>query len=99
MRVRLAPIPRSRIAAAAELPHWQRFFPGTTAWRISFRRRQLVEGVNEMLKGGFVNIQHKFFRVFGLTKMKLLLAFSVVGYTCRPSTRSSRRRPRRRWPT
>ena len=33
-----------------------------------------------MLKGGFVNIQHKFFRVFGLTKLKLLLAFTVVGY-------------------
>jgi len=33
-----------------------------------------------MLKGGFVNIHHKFFRVFGLTKMKLLLAFAVVGY-------------------
>ena len=33
-----------------------------------------------MLKGGFVNIQHKFFRVFGLTKMTLMLAFTVVGY-------------------
>jgi hypothetical protein len=31
-------------------------------------RRQVIEGVNGMLKGGFVNIQHKFFRVFGLTK-------------------------------
>jgi hypothetical protein len=67
-------------ASAAELPHWQRFFPGTTAWRISYGRRQVVENVNGMLKGGFVNIQHKFFRVFGLAKMKLLLAFTVVGY-------------------
>jgi hypothetical protein len=50
-------------ASAAELPHWQRFLPGTTAWRISYGRRQVVEGVNAMLKGGFVNIQHKFFRV------------------------------------
>jgi hypothetical protein len=33
-----------------------------------------------MLKGGFVDIQHKFFRVFGLTKTRLLLAFTVVGY-------------------
>jgi hypothetical protein len=27
-----------------------------------------------------VNIGHKFFRVFGLTKMTLMLAFTVVGY-------------------
>jgi hypothetical protein len=67
-------------ASAAELRHCQRFLPGTTAWRISHNRRQVVEGVNGMLKGGFVNIQHKFFRVFGLTKTKLLLAFTVVGY-------------------
>ena len=33
-----------------------------------------------MLKGGFLNIQHKFFRVFGLTKMTLMLAFTLVGY-------------------
>jgi hypothetical protein len=65
---------------AAELPHHQRFFPGTTAWRTSYGRRQVVEGANAMLKGGFVNIGHKFFRVFGLTKMTLLLAFTVVGY-------------------
>ena len=67
-------------ASAEELPHRQNFFPGTTAWRHSYNRRQVVEGVNGMLKGGFVNIQHKFFRVFGLTKLKLLLAFTVVGY-------------------
>ena len=36
--------------------------------------------MNAMLKGGFVNIQHKFFRVFGLTRMTLLLAFTVAGY-------------------
>src|SRR5207244_4101504 len=28
---------------AAELAHWQRFLPGTTAWRISYGRRQVVE--------------------------------------------------------
>jgi hypothetical protein len=67
-------------ASAAELPYRQKFFPGTTAWRTSYGRRQVVEGVNAMLKGGFVNIQHKFFRVFGLTKMTLMLAFTVVGY-------------------
>jgi len=65
---------------AAELPHWQRFLPGTTAWRISYGRRQVVEGANGMLKGGFVNIAHKFFRVFGLTKMRILLAATIVGF-------------------
>lgn len=67
-------------ASAAELAHWQRFLPGTTAWRISYGRRQVVEGVNAMLKGGFVNIQHKFFRVLGLAKMTLLMAFTLAGY-------------------
>ncbi len=33
-----------------------------------------------MLKGGFVNIAHKFFRVFGLTKMRILLAATIVGF-------------------
>jgi hypothetical protein len=36
--------------------------------------------VNALLKGGFVNIGHKFFRVFGLTKLTLMLAFTVIGY-------------------
>ena len=41
---------------AGELPYWRRFFPGTTAWRIAYRRRDAVEGVNGALKGAFVNI-------------------------------------------
>ena len=36
--------------------------------------------MNAMLKGTFVNIKHKFFRVFGLAKMTLLLAFTVARY-------------------
>lgn len=65
---------------ADKLPHWQRFFPGTTAWRIACRRRDAVEGVNGQLKGSFVNISQKFFRVFGLVKMKILLAFTLAAY-------------------
>jgi hypothetical protein len=53
---------------------------GTTAWRVFYGRHQVVEGVNAMLKGGFDNIQHKFFRVFGLAKMTLMLAFTLAGY-------------------
>jgi len=33
-----------------------------------------------MLKGGFANIAHKFFRVFGLTKMRILLAATIARY-------------------
>jgi hypothetical protein len=74
------------------------------AWRSpswpSFGRRQVVEGANAMLKGGFVNIGHKFFRVFGLTKITLLLAFTVFGCASSASARSwpgkRRRRPKRR---
>lgn len=53
---------------------------GTTAWRKSYRRRNVVEGVNAMLKGGFVNVQQKFFRVFRLTKLTFVLAFTIAGY-------------------
>jgi hypothetical protein len=41
---------------AADLPFRQKPTSGTTAWRKSYRRRNVVEGVNAMLKGGFVNI-------------------------------------------
>jgi hypothetical protein len=66
--------------APSELPYWQRLPAGTTAWRISMGRRQVAESANAGLKGGFVNIARKFFRVFGSTKMTILLAFTVVGY-------------------
>lgn len=65
---------------AAELPFHQRLFPGTSAWTRSYGRRQVVEGANAGLKGGFVNIASKFFRVMGTVKMTVLLAFTVAGY-------------------
>jgi hypothetical protein len=65
---------------AGELPYCQPFFPGTTAWRISYRRRDAVEGVNGALKGAFVNIGQKFLKVFGLVKIKVLLAFILAAY-------------------
>ena len=64
--------------SAADLPFRQKLTPGTTARRKSYRRRNVVEGVNAMMKGGFVNIQQKFFRVFRLTKLTFLL-FTVAG--------------------
>jgi len=33
-----------------------------------------------MLKGGFVDVQQTFFRVFRLTKLTVLLAFTIAGY-------------------
>ncbi len=70
----------TKSVSAADLPLWQRLAPGTTAWRKSFGRRQVVEGANAGLKGGFVNIERKFCRVLGLTKMTLLLACTIAGY-------------------
>ena len=66
--------------SAADLPFRQKLTPGTTAWRKYYRRRNVVEGVNAMLKGGFVNVQQKFFRVFRLTKLTFLLTFTIAGY-------------------
>jgi hypothetical protein len=43
------------------------------------RRRDAVEGVGA-LKDTFVNIGQKFFKVFGLVKIKVLLAFTLAAY-------------------
>jgi hypothetical protein len=67
-------------ASPESLPHWQPLIPGTTAWRKSMGRRQSAEAANAGLKGQFVDINRGFFRVFGLTKITLLLAFTIVGY-------------------
>jgi hypothetical protein len=42
--------------------------------------RDVVEGVNAALKGAFQNIGQKFFRVFGLVKIKILLAFTLAAH-------------------
>lgn len=67
-------------AMPAELPWWQRIPFGTTAWRLSMGRRQVVESANAALKGTFADLNRGFFRVFGQTKMTLLLGFTVAGY-------------------
>ncbi len=43
-------------------------------------RRQLVESANAALKGEFVDVGRGFQRAFGVTKITVLLAFSVAGY-------------------
>jgi hypothetical protein len=67
-------------AMPAELPWWQRIPFGTTAWRLSMGRRQVVESANAALKGTFADLARGFFRVFGQTKMTILLGFTVAGY-------------------
>jgi hypothetical protein len=62
------------------LPLWQRLLPGTTAWRISMGRRQVVESVNAAIKGAFVDLGRGFLRVMGQTKATVLLGFSVAGF-------------------
>jgi hypothetical protein len=74
-------VPRSELVSisAADPPLWQRLPPGTTAWRISTGRRQVVEGANAGLKG-YENIERKFMRVLGRVKMTVMLACAVAGY-------------------
>ncbi len=67
-------------AMPAELPWWQQIPFGTTAWRLSMGRRQVVESVNAALKGTFADLSRGFFRVFGQTKMTILLGFTAAGY-------------------
>ena len=67
-------------AMPAELP-WTQDIPfGTTAWRISMGRRQVVESANASLKGAFANLSRGFFRVMGLVKQTILLGFTLAAY-------------------
>jgi len=67
-------------AAPVELALSQRIPYGTTAWRVSMGRRQVVESANSALKGAFVDLGRGFFRVFGRVKMTVLLGFTVAGF-------------------
>lgn len=67
-------------AAPIELALSQRIPFGTTAWRISMGRRQVVESANAALKGAFVDLARGFLRVLGQTKMTFLLGFTLAAY-------------------
>src|SRR2546423_7049829 len=64
----------------AELPWWQSITFGTTAWRISMGRRQVVESASSALKGAFADLSRGFFRVMGLVKTTVLLGFPLAAY-------------------
>ncbi len=63
-----------------ELPLWQSITFGTTAWRVSMARRQVVESANSALKGAFADLSRGFFRVMGLVKTTVLLGFTLAAY-------------------
>jgi hypothetical protein len=67
-------------AMPVELPWWQSITFGTTAWRISMARRQVVESANSALKGAFADLSRGFFRVMGLVKTTVLLGFTLAAY-------------------
>jgi hypothetical protein len=67
-------------APAAEMAWWQRITFGTTAWRISMGRRQVVESVNAALKGAFTDLGRGFIRVMGVTKMTVMLGFTLASF-------------------
>src|SRR5438105_12846353 len=67
-------------AMPVELPWWQSITFGTTAWRVSMARRQVVESANSALKGAFADISRWFFRVTGLVKTTVLLGFTLATY-------------------
>jgi hypothetical protein len=43
-------------------------------------RRPVVESANAALKGAFADLSRGFFRVFGRTKISVLLGFTVAAY-------------------
>ena len=67
-------------AQAVEMAWWQRITYGTTAWRISMGRRQVVESVNAALKGAFADLGRGFLRVMGITKMTVMLGFTLAAF-------------------
>lgn len=67
-------------AMPKELPWAQEIPFGTTAWRISMGRRQVVESANAALKGAFADLGRGFIRVMGLVKQTVLLGFTLAAY-------------------
>jgi hypothetical protein len=84
--------------SAAEALLWQDIPFGTTAWRKSYGRRQVVEGVNANLKCQYVRAEHGWARVLSQTKLGVLLSFSLAGYNSYLAASFAQRKPSRRPP-
>src|SRR5437588_11339031 len=67
-------------AMPVELPWWQSITFGTTAWRISMARRQVVESANSALKGAVADSSRGFIRLLGLIRTTVLRGFRLASY-------------------
>ena len=72
--------PGIQTAYPTETALWQRIPYGTTAWRIAMGRRQVVESVNAALKGAFADLSRGFVRVTGVTKISVMLGFTLAAF-------------------
>ncbi|PRY44330.1 hypothetical protein LY71_1168 [Geodermatophilus tzadiensis] len=67
--------------AAEELGRWQKIPAGTTAhWKAYHARRQQVENANSALKSSMTQLDKKHTLVFGLSKRRTLLGFTLAAY-------------------
>lgn len=101
--------PRTMTVAAVDLPLMQRLIAGTTTHNTSMARRNVVENSNNRLQGDYVDLDRGFVRLFGTTKITMMIAFAVAGLNVliakqwrsrqeriHASNRGPRRRRRRR---
>ncbi len=66
---------------AEELGRWQKIPAGTTAhWKAYHARRQQVENANSALKSSMTQLDRKHTLVFGLSKRRILLGFTLAAY-------------------
>ncbi len=64
---------------AADLLHAQEIPYGTTAYWVSYHRRNIVENANARMKGQYISLDRLYTRKFGVTKQAWALAFAIVG--------------------
>ena len=67
-----------------EVSRCSKYMTGTTAHEIAyFSRRGVTESAHSALRGDFVDLDTRFFRVFGLVRINTLLGFTIAGYNRR----------------
>ena len=64
-----------------EVCRWSKYLTGTTAHETAYyARRGVTESAHSALRGDFVDLDTRFFRVFGLVRINTLLGFTIAGY-------------------
>lgn len=71
--------PKTITVAAGDLPLRQHFIAGTSAHNSSMGRRGVVENGNSRLQGTFVDIDRGYVRLFGNTKILMVMGFAIAG--------------------